>query len=200
MELVGGEIRTDKVKILSASSYMDNKNIKNLKNHKLDKSLSTNEVKVWVNPKKKEIYVANRGTKGLIDWINNLSYVLGSYDRTKRYDRAKKIQMIVKAKYPNYKITNIGHSQSGAITRQLNKEGLTDEIININPATIYNDSKNKSNEYTIRSKGDIVSMFHQPDKNTIEIDNKTFNPLAEHKPAIIDRIPKRMIGTGFIEP
>jgi hypothetical protein len=193
----GGAIRTDKIQKLSASSYMDNKDIKNLKNHKLDKSLSTNEVKVWVNPKKKEIYVANRGTKGLTDWINNLSYVLGQYDRTKRYDRAKQIQMIVKSKYPNYKITNIGHSQGSAITRQLNKEGLTDEIININPATIYNDSKNKPNEYTIKSRGDIVSIFHQPNKNTIQVDNKTFNPIIEHKTDILDRIPKRMIGTGF---
>jgi hypothetical protein len=199
MELVGGEmvgsaIRSDKLKRLSQSSYMSNQDIKNLKNYKLDRSLSTNETKVWINPRKQEIFVANRGTQGMRDWINNLSYVVGQYDNTQRYSRARDIQMKVKSKYPDFKITNIGHSQSGAITRQLNKEGLTDEIININPATLYNDSKNKENEYTIRSKGDIVSMFHQPNKNTIQVDNKTFNPLLEHKPAIIDRIPKQNIG------
>ena len=191
---VGGAIRSDKVKKLSQSSYMSNQDIKNLKNYKLDRSLSTNESKVWINPRKQEIFVANRGSQGMRDWLNNLSYVVGQYDNTQRYSRARDIQMKVKTKYPNFKITNIGHSQSGAITRQLNKESLTDEIININPATLYNDSKNKENEYTIRSKGDIVSMFHQPNKNTIQVDNKTFNPLLEHKPAIIDRIPKQNIG------
>jgi hypothetical protein len=193
----GGAIRSDKVKLLSESSYKSNKNIKDLTNHKLDRTLSTSETKVWVNPKKKELYIANRGTAGLNDWINNLSYVVGQYENTRRYYRARETQMKAKNKYPDYKITNIGHSQSGNITRQLNKEGLTNEIININPSTIYKDSKAKPNEYTIRSEGDLVSIFHRPDKNTTTIKNTTFNPFAEHRPNIIDRIPKKMVGTGF---
>jgi hypothetical protein len=198
-ELVGSAIRTDKLKKLSESSYKSNKEIKDLTNHKLDRTLSTNETKVWVNPKKKELFIANRGTQGVGDWINNLSYVVGQYDRTRRYNRAKEIQMKAKNKYPTYKITNIGHSQSAVITRQLNKEKLTNEIININPATLYNDRKNKPNEYTIRSDADLVSIFHSPNKNTTIIENKTFNPFLEHKPRILDRLKPQMIGGLFVE-
>jgi hypothetical protein len=197
----GGAIRTDKIQKLTQSAYKKNKDLKDFKNYKLDRSLSTNEVKVWVNANKQEVVVSNRGSQyTLKDWLNNAAYVVGNYKNTQRYNNAKEIQMKVKAKYPNYKITNLGHSQGAVITRQLNKEGLTDEVINTNPATLYADRKNKDNEYTLRSKGDIISMFHSKDKNTIEIDNKTINPLTEHKTTIINRIPKQMIGTGFIEP
>ena len=195
----GGAIRSDKLKLLSQSSYKPNKDIKDLTNHTLDRNLSTSETKVWVNPRKKELFIANRGTQGMSDWINNLSYVTGQYDKTRRYNRAKEIQMKAKNKYPMYKITNIGHSQSAGITRQLNKENLTNEIININPATLYNDRKNKSNEYTVRSKGDLVSIFHSPDKNTIQIKDKTFNPILEHKPRILDRLEPQKIGGMFID-
>ncbi len=197
-KLKGGEIRSDKVKILTQSSYKKNKDIKDLKNHKLDRQLSTNEVKVWFNKNKNEVYVSNRGTQPTAkDWLNNLSYVVGNYNNTQRYKNAKDIQMKVKAKYPNSKITNLGHSQGAIITKKLNKEGLTDEIINTNPATLYSDRKNKSNEHTIRSKGDLVSIFHSKDKNTKEVKDKTFNPLTEHKVDVIDRLPKQMIGSGF---
>ena len=195
---VGGKIRSDKLQILTQSSYKKNKDIKDLSNHILDRNLSTKEAKVWYNPKKNQVYVANRGTnKTAKDWLNNLSYVVGNYSNTQRYNNAKDIQMKVKAKYPNSKVVNLGHSQGSAITKQLNKEGLTDEVINTNPATLYSDRKNKDNEYTLRSKGDLISMFHSKDKNTTEVDNKTMNPLTEHKTTIINRLPKQNIGSGY---
>ena len=197
-KLVGGAIRSDKLQILTQSSYKKNKDIKDLSNHVLDRQLSTKEAKVWYNPKKNEVYVSNRGTnKTAKDWLNNLSYVVGNYSNTQRYNNAKDIQMKVKAKYPNSKVVNLGHSQGSAITKQLNKEGLTDEVINTNPATLYSDRKNKDNEYTLRSKGDLISMFHSKDKNTTEVDNKTMNPLTEHKTTIINRLPKQNIGSGY---
>ena len=194
----GGQIRSDKLQILTQSSYKKNKDIKDLQNHILDRSLSTKEVKVWYNPNKNEVYVSNRGTNNTAkDWLNNLSYVVGNYSNTQRYKNARDIQMKVKAKYPNSKISNLGHSQGATITKQLNKDGLTDEVINTNPATLYNDRKNKDNEHVVKSKGDLVSIFHKNDKNTIEIDKKTNNPILEHKTDIIDRIPKQMVGSGM---
>ena len=196
--LKGGAIRSDKLQILTQSSYKKNKDIKDLQNHILDRSLSTKEVKVWYNPNKNEVYVSNRGTNNTAkDWINNVQYVVGNYSNTQRYKNAKDIQLKVKAKYPNSKITNMGHSQGATITKQLNKDGLTDEVINTNPATLYNDRKNKDNEHVVKSKGDLVSIFHKNDKNTIEIDKKTNNPIIEHKIDIIDRIPKQMVGSGM---
>ena len=194
----GGQIRSDKLQILTQSSYKKNKDIKDLQNHILDRSLSTKEVKVWYNPNKNEVYVSNRGTNNTAkDWLNNLSYVVGNYSNTQRYKNARDIQMKVKAKYPNSKISNLGHSQGATITKQLNKDGLTDEVINTNPATLYSDRKNKDNEHVVKSKGDLVSIFHKNDKNTIEIDKKTNNPILEHKTDIIDRIPKQMVGSGM---
>ena len=197
-KLVGSAIRTDKLQILTQSSYKKNKDIKDLSNHILDRQLSTKEAKVWYNPKKNQVYVANRGTnKTAKDWTNNLIATTGLYKNTQRYNNAKDLQLKVKTKYPNSKITNLGHSQSAFITKQLNEEGLTDEVINTNPATLPSDRKTKDNEYTLRSKGDLVSIFHKNDKNTTEIDNKTSNPILEHKTDIINRIPKQLIGTGM---
>ena len=136
----GGKIRTDKLQILTQSSYKKNKDIKDLSNHILDRQLSTKEAKVWYNPKKNEVYVANRGTnKTAKDWTNNLIATTGLYKNTQRYNNAKDLQLKVKAKYPNSKVVNLGHSQSAFITKQLNDDGLTDEVINTNPATLPSD-------------------------------------------------------------
>jgi hypothetical protein len=68
----------------------------------------------------------------------------------------------------------------------------------------------KNNEYIIRSTGDVVSKLAAPKKylnsvlypnwtkeHMIFIDDKTGNPITEHKPDILDRLDQeRVIGRG----
>ena len=182
---------------MSAASYKPNKEVKNIGRYKLDKSLSTGEVKVFVNTDTGKVVVANRGTKHTLkDWTNNLSLLLGQYKNTARYKNARDIQMKVVEKYPNFKVLNIGHSQGAAITKRLNEEGLTSEIININPAALPTDKK-KDNETTIRSSGDIISMYDKPKKGDVMLDAKSINPFQEHRTTIVNDIPPNTyIGLG----
>jgi hypothetical protein len=121
----------------------------------------------------------------------------GQYKNTQRYQNARDIQKKVLDKYPDYKVLNVGHSQGAAITKRLNEEGLTSEIININPAALPTDKK-RANETTVKSSGDVISMYDKPKKGDVMIKSETVNPLAEHKTTIVDRLePKTYIGAGF---
>jgi hypothetical protein len=81
-------------------------------------------------------------------------------------------------------------------TKLLNEEGLTDKIVNINPATLPSDKK-KKNETTIRSSDDIVSTFDKFKKGDIVIESKTGNPILEHKTDIVSRLgDEKVQGSG----
>lgn len=200
-KLVGTGLSAAKVKHFTSSAYQDNKDVKNIGKYVLDNNLSTSETKVFVNKEKKIVSVSNRGTAGISDWSNNAAYIAGKYDITPRFKRSLDTQKKVRSKYPGYKVINVGHSQGSIVAKKLNDRGLTDEVINVNPATLPFERK-KKNETTVKSETDLVSVFHQPKKGDIILKDKTGNPLKEHKTNILDRIdPKTIIGTGmFIEP
>ncbi len=181
----------------SSSSYKKNKDVEDINGYVLDRGLSTSEAKVFVNKDKNKVVIANRGTKPtLSDWTNNLALLLGQYKNTKRFDNARQIQVKAKDKYPSFEFLNVGHSQSARITKLLNDEGLTDKIVNINPASLPSDKK-KENETTIRSSDDIVSTFDKFKKGDILIDSKTGNPLLEHKTDIVSRLGDKIVeGSG----
>tara|TARA_R110002167_G_scaffold99886_3_gene261248 strand:+ start:1056 stop:1784 length:729 start_codon:yes stop_codon:yes gene_type:complete len=186
----GSGLSAAKVKHMTESAYKKNKDVKNIGNFKLDKSLSTSEGKVFVNDIKKEISVSNRGTAGTVkDWVNNLAPLVGQYKNTDRYKRAKAIQKNVIAKYPGYKIINVGHSQGAQITKQLNKDKLTNEIINVNPYSL--GEKKAKNETTIKSKLDLVSILDKKKKGDVSINPSSLNPITEHKTNILDRIDSK---------
>jgi hypothetical protein len=83
--------------------------------------------------------------------------------------------------------------------------------ISLNPA--YKNASLKNNEFIIRSTGDMVSQFVAPKKivnsvfypkwskrHMINIENKTKNPISEHKVDILDRLnPNMIIGRGMIK-
>ncbi len=181
----------------SSSSYKKNRDIENINGYVLDKNLSTSEAKVFVNKDKNKVVISNRGTNPTLnDWTNNLALLLGQYKNTKRFQNAREIQVKAKDKYPSFEFLNVGHSQSSRITKLLNDEGLTDKIVNINPASLPSDKK-KENETTIRSSDDIVSTFDKFKKGDILIDSKTGNPLLEHKTDIVSRLGDKIVeGSG----
>ena len=161
----------------------------------LDKNISNKEIQVYKNDNEKRIIVNFIGTYKAIDWANNYEYVKGRYRSTSRFKRAKDTFEKVLKDYPGYQIALIGHSQSGVITRELEKDygDKIYEVITLNPASLGN--KSKEHEYTIRSSLDVVSSLRRKGKNDITIDRKTLNPVTEHMPEILLRLDQnRQIG------
>jgi hypothetical protein len=178
------------------NGYNKTKNIDlvNVNGYVLDTTLSTNESNVYINEEDKTIIINYVGTYKLMDWSNNLQYLLNNYKNTDRFKRARDTFMKVIQKYNNYKIILVGHSQSAIITRLLNMEfgNKIYEVINLNPANL--SEKVADNEYNIRSDFDIVSLLTNT-KNLIKIKHESLNPLVEHSPKILLRLnPEHLIG------
>jgi hypothetical protein len=185
-KMVGSALSGRDVKNLVSSSY-EKKGKKKIGDNVLDESLSNKKVKVYNNPKTGKTTVVNRGTIGTVsDWANNAVYAIQgkkAYKKTDRYKQAKKTQEKVVAKYGKENVTNVGHSQGGLIARELNKEGLTNEVIAVNPAS--KGEKVKKNETVIKSSGDLVSVLVPKGKNVKVSKAKGYNPLRQHSAKII---------------
>lgn len=199
-KLKGGSLSSDEVKKFVQASYENNKGTTDkIGDYIRDNELSTAKAKVFFNPTTQKVVVANRGTKGTVsDWKNNLQYVRGKYDETDRMKQALDVQQKAIAKYGKVDY-NVGHSQSGIITRKLNEKGLTGQVVNVNPASMF--ETQKKNEFVIRSKNDPVSFLHSINpfakkENTTTIEGTT-NLLKEHSADILTRIdPNQQFGTG----
>ena len=152
---------------LVSSSYKKNKDMEDVGNYKLDKELSTSEAKFFHDSKTGKTIVANRGTVNTVkDWTNNAMFIKKEYGKTKRFKNAKKVQEKAIDKYGKVD-KHIGHSQSGIIARKLQKKRMTDEVIQVNPASL--GEKSKSNVHTIRANNNVVSVLHKNNKNTSEL-------------------------------
>lgn len=194
----GGAVAVKNIKSFIDESY--NKKAKDkIDDYELDKSLSGDYAKVYYNPNTKQAVVVHRGTQGASDWLNNVAYVIGAYKLTNRYKTGKEIQQKAEKKYGKSNVSTLGHSQGAMIASEVGKKSK--EIIKLNPA--YKGEKEGKNEYTIRSKSDVVSgvkHFKPSDKTiTIEADPKhRYNILNEHSSDILNRLDQeQMIGAGL---
>lgn len=186
---VGMGLSKTELKDFIKASYAKKNTVKEVDGYKIDNSISTKKNKVYVNPEGKVI-VANAGTSDLYDWTYNAYVPLGLYHTTSRYKDAEKIQKEVIDKYGKENITNVGHSQSGELLRNLADRGLTNEAVAFNPYII---GKKHEGVDVIRSSGDLVSMMTPYVKETIP--SKTRNPYTEHMPDVLGRGKK---GAGFV--
>lgn len=192
---LGGALQAEDLNNFVNASY-DKKGVAptDINGYILDKELSSGDAKVYHHPETKHTIVANRGTQGTLqDWANNLAYTMGMYDRTGRWKNAERIQDEAIKKYGKVD-ANVGHSQSGIITRKLNDLGKTGEVINVNPASL--GEKQRENETVVRSTLDPVSFF-QPNKEdrNVSIKARSYNPFTEHSGNILGRLnPRQLIG------
>ena len=53
------------------------------------------------------------------------------------------------------------------------------------------------NEYNIKSKIDVVSMFLKSNDKTTTLKNTSYNPVAEHSSEILEKVPNQIIGAGI---
>jgi len=194
IEEVGGALQAEDIKHFVNASYEKKGSAPtDINGYQLDKELSNGQAKVYHHPETGKTIVANRGTQGTLqDWANNLAYMTGMYDRTGRWKNAQRTQEEAIKKYGKVD-TNVGHSQSGIITRKLNALGKTGEVINVNPASL--GEKQKANETVIKSTFDPVSIFQPKSNRNVMIKAKTYNPLTEHSGNILGRLnPSQWIG------
>lgn len=194
IEAVGSGLQADEVKHFVNASYEKKGTAPtDINGYQLDKDLSNGQAKVYHNPETGKTIVANRGTQGTLqDWANNVAYLTGMYDKTGRWKNAQRTQDEAIKKYGKVD-TNVGHSQSGVITRKLNALGKTGEVINVNPASL--GEKQKENETVVKSGFDPVSIFQPKDIRNITIKAQSYNPFTEHSGNILGRLnPNQWIG------
>jgi len=197
----GGAISSNDTKHFISQSYLKNSQRDDaVGDYLLDRELSSDRAAVYFNPITQKTLVCNRGTAPTLqDWSNNLALARGQYNDTARMKHALDTQNAAIEKYGSVD-TNVGHSQSQAIASNLNRRGLTGEIITVNGATMPWDTQ-ASNETRIRSKGDVVSAVQSflPRSRNLTIDAATMNPLTEHSASILDRVPSfTVFGKGFV--
>jgi hypothetical protein len=195
IEAVGGALPAGEIQQFVKSSYKKNREApQEINGYVLDRDLSNQQAKVYHNPTTGKVVIANRGTKGTLqDWANNLAYTMGIYDYTGRWKNALRTQDEAIKKYGKVD-ANVGHSQSGIITRKLDALGKTGEVINVNPASL--GERQKENETVVRSTLDPVSLF-QPNQNksNVTINTGSYNPLFNHSANILGQLnPNQMIG------
>lgn len=200
--LKGGAVSAEDTQKFIESSYKSKDEAEpNIDGFDYDKELSNDTAKVYHDKDSNKTIVVNRGTKGAKDWVNNAKYgfdvlthnVFNTYGKSDRYKEAETTQRNAIQKYGKVD-ENIGHSQGAVITRKLNDKGLTQEVININPATYY--EKPKKNEHNYRSTFDPVSMFNT---GATTIKDYTLNPLKAHSTSFLNKLnPKYLLGKGKI--
>jgi hypothetical protein len=198
----GGAIAVKNLKQFVDESY--NKNSKDkIDTYILDKSLSNEYAKVYYDPNQNHAVVVHRGTSGAKDWLNNVAYVMGQYNKTNRYKTGKEIQEKAVKKYGASNISTVGHSQGAVLAHKLGQD--TKEVINLNPA--FKGEKQGKNEYTVRSSSDVVSgvkgitglLNPSTKKNEITINSKNpLNVLNEHSSNILDRLDQDKLVGGLL--
>ena len=173
----GGKVSSTTLKKMLESSYKSRKDAdENIDGMKLDKSLSTKKSKVYVDDKG-HAHIVHRGTTGTVaDWTNNLAYVTGMYKHTDRFKKGQHAQNAVENKYGPSNVSTYGHSQGAVLARELGKKSKN--IITVNPASLF----------VIRSSLDPISFIQRDPTHTIKA--QSFNPITEHSPSILDRVPE----------
>jgi hypothetical protein len=198
-ELHGGALKVSEIYKFISNGYTW-PDLKPIQGYKYIKDLSSNFHQIYENKKEKRIILNYTGTKGIIDWLNNLDYILQTYTLWPRFQNAKAILDKVIKLYPEYKITLVSHSQGGIITRELSRIYGDElfEIIALNPggmsvieaikSTTGDGKRNKENEYTIKSELDFASFFAKKNKNDIVIPRESNDIVKEHTTEILFRL------------
>jgi hypothetical protein len=196
---LGGSLKVNEIYRVIKNGYEWPK-LKDIPQFKNIKDLSSNYHQVYENKKDKRIILNYTGSKGAIDLLNNIDYLLQTYPLTPRFLKAEEIFNKVLKRYPNYTITLVSHSQGGIITRELSRlyGDSIFEIIAVNPAessfvedikSFFGEGKrNKENEYNIKSELDFASFFSTKGKNDIVVPKLSNDLIQEHRSEILLRL------------
>lgn len=197
---VGGKIKSGTLHKMIKNGYDEKpKESGDVDGYVLDKSLSGTRAQVYYNPETKHLVVNHRGTKGVHDVMTDVGLMFGNKSG-KRFEHGKKITDQALKKYNTDNVTISGHSLGAEVARQASKSDKHDVVVvnpDVAPPDMFN--RQKDNETVIRSSLDPISALHNlnPFRNkakTIDIDAKTYNPLAEHSSNVLERLGDRDVG------
>jgi hypothetical protein len=189
------KISSDKLNNLLKASYKNNDEagkIADKNGYKIDRELSTNQHKVFVdgrgNPN-----VVYRGTQTLKDVMTDGALAFGMIKNTTRFDQSKKLMDNVKSKYKDKYITTAGHSLGGSLAEAVGG----DKVITVNKGAGIDNllKKRKSNQTDIRAGGDLVSALStaQSGGKMITVKNTNYvNPLVSHDSNVIRNLNKKI--------
>jgi hypothetical protein len=218
--ITGGSLSVDNTYALLKQSYEKNPKEVVGTGFWLNKDLSNDFVKTYINPITGQCVVVHKGTQGTIDWGNNAVYGatgIAGYKQTSRYKTAEKIQKEAEKLYGAKNVTTLGHSQAGLIAELVGKDSK--EIITYNKASSpFNTglfsgyTPTASNQVDIRASNDPVSFaeylnptswLQKPlyDKGQkINIKSSTNNPIEAHNLEQLLNLDKnKMIGFGRLK-
>jgi hypothetical protein len=188
----GGALEVKTLKALIENSYKHDKN--NIGQFVLQ-PMSTHETQVWADYYTHHLVIVFTGTYNTFDWANNAQYLIGNYKNTARFKNAERVFNLAVEKFPNFKVTLVGHSQGGVPEHLLNDKRVYEALF-LNPA--WTTERQLPNEYIVKSTRDPVSLLVRHNKNNLFIPAKTSNPLHEHSTLILDDLPQsKLIGRGI---
>ena len=192
----GGSLTAAETKDLIAASYQRKHEVQNVGGLQFDPSISTTRNKVFHDPATGKTVVANAGTTKASDWSHNLLWGVAPslYTYTDRYKEQERVQKDAIKKYGAVN-ENVTHSQAGIGGREMNRRGLVQEHISVNPAAKGNEKQSK-NEFVVKSQWDPVSMFNKA-KQTVTVKTGSWNPFTNHSGNMLSHIaPQTVFGRG----
>jgi hypothetical protein len=200
--IVGGKIKASVFKQVLQNGYQK-KPHDDIEGYKLDKELSGQRAQVYYNKDTNHTVVNHRGTSGIHDMYTDVKLMLG-IKNNERFKHSKKVTDEAIKKYNDSNITITGHSLDHAIAKESNKPHQK-ELVTLNGAVTPHDllTKQRDNEYVIRTEYDPVSALHtlnplSNNKNTTTIKSDSLNLLNEHKTDVLDRLdPELKLGRSI---
>lgn len=149
-----------------------------------DSELSNVNSKVYYNPDDKDLLIAYRGSKNILnDWLTtDLSIPFGNLRNTKRYNESLNVYKKAKDKYHSDQPTLIGDSLGGSLASAVGGTDKKSKIYSFNKGTglFGNDTNNKSNEVAFRQSGDVVSGISVFNHNKPITLGARMDPLSAH--------------------
>ena len=161
------------------ASYQRNKKAEELGNKhnvQLDHQLSNSEHKVFRDPNTNNSSVVFTGTRKFGDLLTDAALAVGLGKYTKRFKDSERVIRDVKKKYPDTKVTSVGHSLGGFLSENVK----ADKKITYNKGVGLGDIEKtiSSNQTDIRTKFDPISILAgtQKHKNKlVSINSGVFN-------------------------
>jgi hypothetical protein len=193
----GGSLTARETQSLIKASY--DKNIADVGDYKIDKSLSGNRTKVYFDENTGKSIVTHKGTDSIQDVGTDIGLAVGF--RGKRFDHAKKMQKKAEKKYGTENMETLGHSLGGIVAEEVGTNSRNVVTLNkaVTPFGLAKKNRNK-NQYDIKTEHDPVSMLNKfaTNKNkTTVIKSKSFNPLSEHSSDTMSRVKSsKVFGRG----
>jgi hypothetical protein len=149
-----------------------------------DDKLSNVNSKVYYNPDNKDLLIAYRGSKNILnDWLTtDLAIPFGGLRNTKRYNESLNVYKKAKNKYHVDHPTLIGDSLGGSLASAVGGTDKKSKIYSFNKGTglFGNDTNNKSNEVAFRQSGDVVSGISVFNHNKPITLGARMDPLSAH--------------------